>query len=231
MPVASVFSSAFQFFASGGIFMFFLLALSVAAVTVMILRAKALRESRVIPEQVTTEIEALAPGDDLNRLQSLMDRNPSALSTVLRTLIKHLSWPRSEALEAVQTRARHEIARLESGLVILEIATGVAPLLGLLGTLSGLVGIFATIGNDPVGVARGIAEALNTTIMGLAVAVPCLVAHNYFQRRVEVMAVEMESLVGDLLTKCYAKGIPNEARKEVVPLRRPSVQIPPRRFS
>jgi biopolymer transport protein ExbB len=98
------------------------------------------------------------------------------------------------------------VARLESGLVVLEITTGVAPLLGLLGTLSGLVGIFASIGTDPVAVARGIAEALNTTIVGLAVAVPSLVTFNYFQRRIEVMAVEMESLVADMIIKCYPPG-------------------------
>ena len=52
----------------------------------------------------------------------------------------------------------------------------------------------------------GIAEALNTTIVGLAVAVPSLVTYNYFQRRIEVMAVEMESLVADLVVKCYPPG-------------------------
>jgi biopolymer transport protein ExbB len=126
----------------------------------------------------------------------------------LATLIRHLDWPKSENREAVQTRARHEVARLERGLVVLEIATGVAPMLGLLGTLSGLIGIFASLGGsaDPVAVARGIAEALNTTIVGMAVAVPSLTAHNYFQRKIEVMSVEMESLVSNLLTKCYPQG-------------------------
>jgi biopolymer transport protein ExbB len=97
---------------------------------------------------------------------------------------------------------------MESGMAMLEMTTGVAPLLGLLGTLSGLVGVFANLGGgagggDPVAVARGIAEALNTTIVGLAVAAPSLIAHNYFQRKIETMAVGMEGLVADLLAKCY----------------------------
>ncbi len=121
----------------------------------------------------------------------------------MNTVINHLSWPRGETIEAVQTRARYEVARLEAGLVVLEIATGVSPLLGLLGTLSGLVGIFASIGSDPVLVAPRYCEALNTTIVGLAVAVPCLITYNHFQRRIEVMSVEMESLVSDLIAKCY----------------------------
>jgi biopolymer transport protein ExbB len=62
------------------------------------------------------------------------------------------------------------------------------------------------VGSDPVLVARGIAEALNTTIVGLAVSVPCLIAHNHFQRRIEVMSVELESLISDLVAKCYPQG-------------------------
>lgn len=52
-------------------------------------------------------------------------------------------------------------------------------------------------------IARGISEALNTTIMGLAVAVPSLIAYNYFMRKIEVMSVEMESITAELLAKCY----------------------------
>ena len=122
---------------------------------------------------------------------------------MLENVIQHRTWPRTEILDAVQTRARHEISRLESGLVFLEITTGISPLLGLLGTLSGLVGIFGNIGNhgDPQIVANGISEALNCTIVGLGVAVPNLVAYNYFTRRVEVVSIELESLTTDLMTK------------------------------
>jgi biopolymer transport protein ExbB len=132
----------------------------------------------------------------------------SPLGRIITVCLQHLNWPRQENVEAVQVRARHEVVRMESGMAMLEMTTGVAPLLGLLGTLSGLVGVFANLGGgagggDPVAVARGIAEALNTTIVGLAVAAPSLIAHNYFQRKIETMAVGMEGLVADLLAKCY----------------------------
>ncbi|HEY5704831.1 MAG TPA: MotA/TolQ/ExbB proton channel family protein [Terrimicrobiaceae bacterium] len=203
---ASIIQAAVDFFARGGFFMAILLVVSVLAGTVIILRSAALRERSILPQPLADEIERLQPGDDLDKLERLISRHPSALARVLGTLLQHLTWSRAEAVEAVQTRARHEVARLESGLVILEITTGIAPLLGLLGTLSGLVGIFAAVGTDPVAVARGIAEALNTTIVGLAVAVPSLITFNYFQRRIEIMAVEMESLVADLIVKCYPPG-------------------------
>ncbi len=203
---ASIFQNALSFFVNGGFFMIILLIVSVVAGSVIVLRGTALREKAILPPALAAEIESLQPGDDLDKLERLIARYPSSLGRVLSTLIKHLTWSRAEAVEAVQTRARHEVARLESGLIILEITTGIAPLLGLLGTLSGLVSIFASVGTDPVAVARGIAEALNTTIVGLAVAVPSLVTFNYFQRRIEVMAVEMESLVADLIVKCYPPG-------------------------
>lgn len=206
MILASFLSGILDFFIKGGFFMLLLLVLSVCAGAVIILRARALREANVLPAPICAEIEQLGAGKDLDSLKVLVRKYPSSLSRVLTTLIQHLGWPRNEAVEAVQTRARHEVARMEKGLVILEITTGVAPLLGLLGTLSGLVSIFASIGADPVLVARGIAEALNTTIVGLAVAVPSMIAHNYFQRRIEVMSVEMESLLSDLVAKCYPQG-------------------------
>jgi biopolymer transport protein ExbB len=207
MPIAigSALDNTVNFFVQGGFFMLLLVLLSIGAGAVMILRGLALREKEVIPAQVLAEIERLAPGDGLDALQSLAKTHDSALARVVTTLINHLNWPRAEAIEAVQTRARHEVARLESGLIFLEISTGVAPILGLLGTLSGLVGIFANLGGggDPVGVAKGIAEALNTTIVGLGVAAPSLIAHNYFTRKIEMMAISMESASADLLAKCY----------------------------
>ena len=202
---ASALTNAYHFFEQGGVFMVLLLALSITAGTVMILRGTVLREKAVLPPAICEEIERLQPGQDLSRLEKTIARHPSPLGRVAATVLKHLTWPRSETVEAVQTRARHEVAHLESGLVLIEIATGIAPLLGLLGTLSGLVGIFAAVGSDPSLVARGIAEALNTTIVGLAVSVPCLIAHNHFQRRIEIMSVEMESLISDLVAKCYTQ--------------------------
>lgn len=197
--------------------MIFLLLLSLVSCTVMLLRGRALREKIVIPPPVAVALEKLAPGDAIDLLQFAIERYPSPISRILNVLITHLNWPKSENLEAVQTRARHEVSHLEKGLVILEIATGVAPLLGLLGTLSGLVGIFATLGSsgEPTLIARGISEALNSTIVGLGVAVPCLIAFNYFQRKVEVMAIGMESMASDLLAKCYPHGELPQVEKQV----------------
>jgi biopolymer transport protein ExbB len=204
----SLFVHTIDFFVKGGPFMVLLLLLSLVSCTVMLLRGRALREKTVIPPAVAIALEKLSPGDNIDLLQFAIKRYPAPISRILSVLIAHLNWPKAENLEAVQTCARQEVAHLEKGLVLLEIATGVAPLLGLLGTLSGLVEIFATLGSsgDPIFIARGISVALNCTIVGLGVAVPCLIAFNYFQRRVEVMAISMESMASDLLAKCYPHG-------------------------
>ena len=196
------FQTVAGFFSKGGIFMWPLLACSIVSLTVIILRTLALREKNVLP------LERLAPGANPERLFRIVQHDASSLARIVRVALAHLRWPRSENVETVQTRARHEMVRLEKGLVVLEVIIGIAPLLGLIGTVSGLVHVFASLGvsaasADPKQIARGISEALNCTVFGLGIAVPSLIAFVYFSKKVEVLSVEMESLVTDLLSKCY----------------------------
>ena len=191
-----------KFFAQGGFFMYVLLVLSVFSLAVILQRARVIKMDRALPPEVIAWLKAFKGGSS-EILEKQLHGDPSPLSRVLLSVLQHKDWPRAEILDAVQTRARHEISRLESGLVFLEITTGISPLLGLLGTLSGLVSIFGNIGahGDPQIVANGISEALNCTIVGLGVAVPNLVAYNYFTRRVEVVSIELESMTTDLMAK------------------------------
>lgn len=203
--------------------MLFLMICSFVGGVVIIIRALALRRSAVMPEIVGRAIDELQPGDEPDRLRNLVRGDPSSLGRIAATGLNHLRWSKNENSEAVQTRARHEIVRMEKGLVILEVIVGIAPLLGLLGTVSGLVRVFASLGAetgmaDPRGIALGISEALNTTIVGLAIAVPTLIAFSYFSKKIETMTVEMESMAADLLAKCYEEPKP-----------RSRTQLPPRR--
>jgi len=195
-----------KFFAQGGFFMAVLVILSIFSLAVILQRALVIKMDRALPPDIIRAVTLFKEGSNVEPLQKSLSLEPSPLSRVLLSVIQHKDWPRAEILEAVQTRARHEISRLESGLVFLEITTGISPLLGLLGTLSGLVGIFGNIGNhgDPQLVANGISEALNCTIVGLGVAVPNLIADKYFTRRVEVVSIELESLTTDLMSKLGA---------------------------
>jgi biopolymer transport protein ExbB len=209
LHVAS-FSSVYEFFSQGGFFMALLLICSVVSFAVIVMRGLALRRIWVIPWWIEGDIESLRPEipEDLDKLERRVAGDESALGRIVKAALRHLNWSRAENTEAVQTAARHEVVRLESGLFILEVVVGIAPLLGLLGAVAGLVTVFANLGgsdtvSDPRGIAKGISEALSTTIVGLAIAIPSLIAHSYYSKKIENMAVDMESLVAELLTKCY----------------------------
>jgi biopolymer transport protein ExbB len=206
--MSETFQTIIGFFVKGGIFMWPLLVCSIVALTTIILRSLALREKNVLPLTIESEMERLAPGASPERLYRIVHHDSSSLARIVRVALANLRWPRSENIEAVQTRARHEMVRLERGIVVLEVIIGIAPLIGLIGTVSGLVHVFASLGlsagaADAKQIARGISEALNCTVFGLGIAVPSLVAFVYFSKKVEVLSVEMESLVTDLLSKCY----------------------------
>jgi biopolymer transport protein ExbB len=207
-----------SFFIKGGLFMWPLLACSIVAVTTIILRGIALREKNVMPLVIQSEIERLAPGASPERLMRIVSHDESSLARITRVALQHLRGPRSENVEVVETRARHEMVRLEKGLIVLEVIVGIAPLLGLIGAVSGLVHVFSHLGlssgaADTRQIALGIAEALNATVFGLSIAVPTLIAFSYFSKKVEVMSVEMETLVVELISKCYY----GRSSREVLP--------------
>jgi biopolymer transport protein ExbB len=218
----ALFENAQDFFLKGGVFMGFLLAISFVAVTVILLRLFALRRRAVIPFLIEREIDRLKPGDDPEHLRHLIQDDSSPLSRIVEVAVRPYNATKQETLEVVQSRARQEIVRMESGLFILEIVVGIAPLLGLLGAVTGLVKVFSNIGSgvmstsDLKGIASGIGEALSTTIVGLAIAIPALVAFSYFSRRVERLAVEMESLLTDLIEKIFQGGRRGESYASAV---------------
>jgi biopolymer transport protein ExbB len=203
-----------SFMNKGGHFMWPLLACSIVTVTTIVLAVLTLREKKVLPLVIVSEIERLTPGGSAERLMRIVNDDTSSLASVVRTALQHLRWPRAENIESVQTRARRELVRLERGLIVLEVVTGIAPLIGLIGTVAGLVHVFSGLGvntgaSDTKAVALGISEALNCTIFGLSIAVPALIGFSYFSKKIEVMSVEMESLVSDLIAKCYYGRVPS----------------------
>jgi len=197
-----------SFFTKGGLFMWPLLACSIVTVTTIVLSILTLREKKVLPLVIESEIERLVPGGSAERLMRIVNDDTSSLARITRAALQHLRWPRAENIEFAQTKARAELVRLERGLIVLEVVTGIAPLIGLIGTVSGLVQVFSGLGlssgaSDTKAVALGISVALNCTIFGLSIAVPSLIAFSYFSKKVEVLSVQMESIVSDLIAKCY----------------------------
>ncbi len=205
------------FFVSGGFFMVFIGACSLIALSVVIHRLFYLQRRNVVPIELEAELMELDrrfAENDTSRIGRLLAENDSMLSRVARIVLSGDHAQREEASAAAEAGAREELVKLQSGVAILEVVITISPLLGLLGTVSGLVQVFGAFSgsgggltDDPALVARGIAEALNTTIAGLAVAVPTVVAHSYLTKKIERFAVRIEVLVNLALAVCYG-GMP-----------------------
>jgi len=203
------FRSVWQFLASGGIFMGLIVVCSIMAVAAIIAKFAELREKSVMPSDTVDVLTRLATGREVTdaRIQSTLQADASPLGTVARAalLVPHRS--KEEAMASAQTVAREEIIRLERGVPLIESIIAAGPLLGLLGAVVGLTRVFKALRpdvSDPSLIAAGIAEALNTTIAGLVVAIPCVFFHSHFSRRIEHLAARMEVLVEQALSACFA---------------------------
>jgi biopolymer transport protein ExbB len=196
-----------QFLSAGGPIMFLLVLASIVGIAFTIERGWALMRSKIIPPGVQLAIENCKTPSDLPRLAQTCHSNPSPLSRLTLLAQDHLKEPKEETQDLLETRARQEVVRMERGLVILEIVVGIGPLLGLVGTIHGLIRLFGDLGQvgltDNTKLAGGIAIALNTTLMGLLVAIPALVAWSYYSKKVETLAIEMEALLDKFLRQIY----------------------------
>jgi len=187
--------------------MFLLVLASIVGVALIIERGLALRRAKVIPPHLQTAIENCRTPADLPRLAQTCHSSPSPLARLALTAQDNLKEPKTDTVDLIETQARQEVVKLERGLVILEIVVGIGPLLGLVGTIHGLIILFGELGKvgltDNTRLAAGIAIALNATLMGLMVAIPSLVAWSYYSKKVENLAVEMEGLLDKFLRQQY----------------------------
>lgn len=174
-------------------------------------RGWALRWSRVAPREVEAAVESCQNANDVPMLRRVCQQHDSPMSRLLLAATEHLDWPKAENVDALQTLARKEITRLERGLVVLEIIVGIAPLLGLVGTIVGMMLLFGNIGqsglNDASNLAKGIATILNTTLLGLLIAIPSLIFWSYYSKKVETIAVDMESLCDGFIRRQYREEV------------------------
>ncbi len=181
-------------FANTGVFLYPLAACSFIAVFIIAERLIALRNSQIIPRAA---VDAFISGQE----DQIQANHKSVVGRIVGFYREHNPDP-----EALKAFARLEVSRMERGMFLLEVVIGAAPLLGLLGTVTGLTQVFGGFSvetglPEPEAFITGIALALNTTIIGLAIAIPALAAHSYLLRRVESLAarisVGVECLVKD----------------------------------
>ncbi len=195
----------------GGPIMIPLLICSVLALAVIIERAINLRRNKILKPEIIQTIEAIRSHDDIPFAISKCEVISGPFSNLLRRILTNNHLTREEKFIDIQAAGRQETKMLEKRLLVLEVITAVAPLLGLLGTVLGLESIFGIISELGLGQARafsgGLAEAIRTTVFGLFIAIPSLVAYSYFDKKVDTFILEMEEYSMHLLNKLYpAKG-------------------------
>ncbi len=194
-----------DFLAKGGIIMYPLFLCSIAALAVIIEKSMALRRRQVIIPEVVSVLENVKEPGDFSLAVSICEKHHGPFANIVRASLENHGLPRDELKETLQDQGRQEVHQLEKGLGVLETVAGVAPLLGLLGTVLGILKVFKVISVMGVGqataLAGGIAEALITTIAGLFIGIPALVAYNYFTNKAEALVLEIEKYSNRLLNK------------------------------
>ena len=189
---------------AGGWLMAPILLCSTLAVAIIIERFWALRRSKVVPDGVGEMVEEWASRHELDLEHLNRLRQDSALGKVLAAALANRHRAREVIKESVEDTGRHVVHELERFLNTLGTIAGIAPLLGLLGTVIGMIRVFSAIMLHGVGnaneLAGGISQALITTAAGLTVAIPSYFFYRYFRGVVEEYVVSMEeqaiSLIG-----------------------------------
>ena len=180
---------------------------SVISLTFIIERGWALRRGIILPTPLLDSLDHCRTRADVNTvLRFAQQHQNTPLARLTTTAIEHLEWAKADNVEALQTRARHEVSKMERGLIVLEIITGIAPLLGLVGTVVGLIDIFSTMASgetEATAFAQGISTALWATLSGLSIAIPSLITWSIYNKRIETYGIEMETQLDVFLRRQY----------------------------
>jgi biopolymer transport protein ExbB len=185
------------YFDRGGPIMWPLLALSILGVTVIFWRWWALRQATSGVSAFLRELRGMLVAGDVPGAIAVCERHGGPVASIVKAGLLRFGRPKDEVEMALQDASAHELSMLERGLPILATVAMIAPLLGFLGTVTGMINSFealASVGlNNPAAVAKGISEALITTAAGLAIAIPVQMAYNYFVTNVNALVRNMES--------------------------------------
>lgn len=187
----------FELIVSGGWVMLPIILCSILAFTIVVERLWVLRENKIAPKNLVQQIIKLHKQNRINT--DAIDKlyNNSLLGRILAAGLRNMQHDREIMKESIEETGRQVVMELEHYLNTLGTVAAITPLLGLLGTVIGMIKVFAVITSlgvgDPKILADGISEALLTTAAGLSVAIPSLMFYRYFTRRVDELLLKMET--------------------------------------
>ena len=185
-----------NFIIKGGVFIYPIIICSIVSLTIFIERLLSLRRKKIIPEAFLESIERLIKKENVSEAQGLCENNSSSISRIFYAGIKNYGKRREAIKERIEEVGRREAVVLGRYVEALATIASVSTLLGLLGTIAGMIKIFSVISLqsvvNPSVLAGGISEALYTTAAGLTVAIPTLIFYRYLSSKSNALIVEME---------------------------------------
>ncbi|MCX7915305.1 MAG: MotA/TolQ/ExbB proton channel family protein [Verrucomicrobiae bacterium] len=192
-----------EFLSKGGPLMWLIAACSVVAIGYFFDRLFHFHRATIDTRDFVAGIRNLLQRGQTAEALAMCDDTPGPVAQVVKTAVLNHQRPREELREAIQDVARVEVARLERGLVVIATVAQIAPLLGFLGTVTGMIRMFMVIQQAPLpnpgDLAGGIWEALLTTAAGLAVAIPTYLAYNFLVTRVQNLVLDMERAANEIV--------------------------------
>lgn len=194
----------FEIFLKGGYIMWFILISSIIGLAVVIDRFIVLRKAKINVPAFMVRIRGFIKKKDISGAISYCMQEKSPVANIVRKGLKKYKYGHDRVKDAIENAGSQEISKLEKGLPVLASVAGIAPLLGFLGTVTGMIQAFMTIQDlagaaNPSDLAGGIWEALITTAFGLIVGIPALALYNYFLSSVKKLVGEMETVANDVI--------------------------------
>ena len=196
--------TVFDLFLKGGVVMWFILAASLLATYLVVQKLITLARVKGDGGKFILQIRSVLSRGDIASAVTICSEAGTPLSSILRAGLLKMKGTHQEVKDAVESAARMEVFKLERGLGLLASVAGIAPLLGFLGTVTGMIGAFRVIEVNegvvnPQLLASGIWEALITTAFGLIVGIPAYFLYNYLVNRVSHFVFETEASCNDFL--------------------------------
>jgi biopolymer transport protein ExbB len=192
-----------EFITAGGIFMWPLLVCSVLIIAFSIERTWFLQKRLICPDGLSNQLRNLIENKNIDNKQAKEISNLSSLGFLLINCLKYKNLPRENLESKIEEKAAEVQYSLERNLTMLGTIATISPLIGLLGTVVGMItaftGLTETSGANPDLLAAGISQALITTAFGLLIAVPGLVLHKYFEHKIKYLLINLQKEVSDFI--------------------------------
>ena len=202
----------------GGWVMIPLLLCSVLGLAIVLLKIFQLRRRKIIFPEIVKVVQSIREVQELNLALEVCRDKEGPFANVILAGLENQDLPRDEIKEVLVDQGRQEVRVLQQGLMALETIAAVAPLLGLLGTVLGMVDVFTEISASDViqasQLSDGISKALITTVVGLTIGIPSLVAYNFLIDKSEALILEIEKYSSKLIHKLRRFQIKSETEPE-----------------